>query len=534
VRNGLVVEAPDLQEVSVWQANSRQARWNAADAGAVASRLGPDRLWLDLEWLPGQHWRVELTRSGRRECLNLTAPLKPSPLLVASIGLEDVDYTGPNSGGSPNTEVSFSPDGKRLAIGSYGGWLRVVECRGGREVFSRKMAEGMVKRIVWSRRKGRQVLFVGEQSPDGFLYCLDAESGDEIWRYRTADDVDTSTVSADDSRNRIYNLPGIYQLRALDNGDLLAVSTHGWYKADQWISKCVVYGFSGEDGRRKWRWPRKDTFPHSITWFGASDSGGVLAFTPHRVRPAEGKHPVYPGGLFYCLNGENGKLLWKYAIPPLKPYYSSAGTWQGICVAPDGRHLFLGLNDGRAMLFSDKPRRPPAPLWVRNLGTPVMVGDVPVTSAVNYASMTNNAVYLGLPNSIIPSSAGSQRNRRPTPHPMSNYLVALDMRGRILWNWHSQGTAQGVFVSGDGRWVATAVTSGRTTPDLNLFGLTLFDTARPGGGANKLVFHLPTMGPLHFQGAVSPKGRYLAVSEFPYSRDEGKTIYGRYQVHIIH
>lgn len=396
------------------------------------------------------------------------------------------------------------------------------------------MAEGMVKRIAWSEVNGRQVLFVGEQSPDGFLYCLEADTGREIWRYRTADDVETSTVSEDDSRNRIYNLPGIYQLQALDNGDLVTVSTHGWFKGDQWITKCVVYGLRGDDGRLKWRWPEKDTFPHSITWFGASDSGGVLGFTAHHVRPADDMHSQYPGGMFYCLNGDDGRLLWKYAIPPLKPHYSSAGAWQAVCVSPNGRRLFLGLNDGRAMLFNAAQGSRPAPLWIKDLGTPVMVGDVPVTSPVSYAAMSNAVAYMVLPNSIIPASSGNQRNRRPTPHPMANYLVAMDMRGRVIWNWHGQGAFQGVFLSRDGRWVATALTSGGMTPDLNLFGMNLFDVTLPGGGADKLVFHFPTVGPLHFQGAVSPRGRYVAVSEFPYSSDEGKTIHGRYQVHVIH
>ena len=287
---------------------------------------------------------------------------------MASIELEEVDYAGPNSGGSPDTEARFSPDGQRLAIGSYGGWLRVVESRGGREIFSRKMAEGMVKRIAWSKIKGRGVLFVGEQSPDGFLYCLEADTGREIWRYRTADDVETSTASEDDSRNRIYNLPGIYQLKALSNGDLVAVSTHGWFKGGEWVTKCVVYGLRGNDGRVKWRWPAKGTFPHTITWFGASDSGGVLSFTAHHVRPPGGMHSQYPGGIFYCLNGDDGRLGWKYVLPPLKPYYSSAGTWQSVCVSPDGRHLFLGLNDGRAMLFSDIQGSAPAPLWGKKAG----------------------------------------------------------------------------------------------------------------------------------------------------------------------
>jgi len=534
VRQGLVVEARGLEGVSAARDGRVLAAWGGGGQTGRVLLLGPGRVWLVVDWRPGQRWTVEATTGQGKRRLGLTAPQRPSPLLVSRVDLEPVDPSNPEMGGGPDTEVRFSPDGGRLAIGSFQGWLRVVDALSGRELFARKMAEGMVKRIAWGRQGGREVLYVGEQSPDGFLYCLDAANGREIWRYRTADDIETASVSPDDNRNRIYNLPGVYQLRALPGGGVVALGTHGWRRQGKWLNKCLVYGFSGRRGRLKWRWPAKRTFPHSICWFGLSASGRLLAFTSHRSLRSGRSGPEFPGGSLYCLNGVAGGLLWKYRIPPLEPYYRRASTWQGVTVAPDGKHVFLGLNDGRGMLFAGRPPQPPGPLWVRDLGTPVMVGDIPVAAPISYAVMSNRVIYLTLPSTIIPASTGSQRNRRPVPHPLSNYLVALDLSGRTLWRWRCPGSPQGVFLSRGGRWVATAVTSRRGSPDTDLFGLSLFDTTRPGGGAGKLVYHYATEGPLHFQAAFSPDGRFIAITEFPYSLDEGKNVHGRYRVHILH
>jgi hypothetical protein len=35
-------------------------------------------------------------------------------------------------------------------------------------------------------------------------------------------------------------------------------------------------------------------------------------------------------------------------------------------------------------------------------------------------------------------------------------------------------------------------------------------------------------------GDVSASGRYIAIAEYPYSPDEGRTMQGEYQVHVVH
>jgi outer membrane protein assembly factor BamB len=534
VRQGLVVQAHDLTKLSVARDGKVMAAWDAEAPGAGAVRLDAHRLWLNLDWQPGEEWRLEVAGRQGKQRLSLTAPQRPSPLLVSRTNLEYVLPSRPAMGSNPDTEVRFSPDGSRLAIGSIRGWLRVVETMTGRVVYAKKMAEGMVKRIAWGRHGDREVLYVGEQSPDGFIYCLDAADGGEIWRYRTADDVDTSTATADDTHNRVYNLPGLYQLLAFPGEELVAVSTHGWYRDEKWATKCLVYGISGLDGRIKWRWPRDKVFPHSITWFAASADGGTLAFSTFRASATMGADPDFPGGALYCLDGKRGVLSWLYRVPPLMPYYRRPSCWMGVAVSPHGERICLGLNDGRAMLFSSRYQGRPAPLWTKEVGTPVMVGDIPVAAPISYAAMDDRIAYLALPNTVIPASTGNQRSRLPTPHPMSNYLLAVDLGGDILWRWRSPGATQGMFLSRDGRWAATGITADRGSRDTNLFGLALFDTTRPGSGAAKLLYHYACEGPLFFQADFSADGRFLAVTEYPYSLDEGKTVYGRYRVQVIH
>ena len=76
VRGGIAIEAAGLERASVWLGDTQKAAWSAADG--ARQLLGPGRLWLGLAWQPGQKWRVEVIREGRREQIDITAPRKPS------------------------------------------------------------------------------------------------------------------------------------------------------------------------------------------------------------------------------------------------------------------------------------------------------------------------------------------------------------------------------------------------------------------------------------------------------------------------
>lgn len=527
VRGGLAVVNPPSGTLRVsCQGQIMLDSTRPADKASVLALAG-GRWLLRFPWIPGQRYTL---RTGSLERV-LEAPAKPSPLLIARLNLEYLPHNDSSMRGSPDTDLCFSPDGRLLAIGSFLGYLRVVEPLTGQVLLQRKLAEGMVKRLAWGETGGRRVLFVGEQSPDGNIYCLDASSGEEIWRRRLADELGEGRPTADQWHS-IYNLPGVYYLRLLSDGDLLCVATFGRFVGDDFLHDCRVYRLDGSTGRPCWLWPPQENFTAGITWAGASADGVTLAFISHNTYGRQQTDSHYREGTLYCLDGRSGRERWSHALPPLEPYYHRVGSWMAVAVSPDAKHIALGLNDGRGIVFDARDGN--GPRWVKDIGTPILVGDVPVAASVGYAAATDQVVYFATSVTTIPSGQTNSRTRRPSPHPRANYLLAFDWAGAMLWQRQAPGSGQGIFVSSDGRWLATAVSQDRGRQGVDQYGLTLFDTNRPGGAQAKLLYHYPTEGPVFSQVDFSPDGLLLAITESSYSPDEGKTVHGSYRVHIIH
>ena len=525
VRGGLTIEHFGERAWQLSRNGVKVRKWYPGTQMKGVIRLSGDRIYTEVPWKPGD--RFTLSVDG--QSLRLTAPQRPSPLLVASIDLENLKPHGGRMGHNPDTQVRFSPSGDRLAIGTIKGRLVLVEIPSGRKRWSRKLAEGMVKRIAWGTLNNHRVLYVGEQSPEGLLYCLDAANGEEIWRFDPSPFLGRRSVSSD-KKNRVYNLPGIYYLRVTPGGDLLLLGVHGRYIGQDYVNDCLVWRLEGDSGRVLWRWPQKVTFPYGITWVGASADGRTLAFISHNTFGPIVDGP-YMHGTLYCLDGMSGSERWHYRVPPLEPYYSRVGSWQGISVSSEGDLVILGLNDGRAMLF-DAEKGGQGPLWTLAVGTPVMVGDLPVASPISYTRLSRNTVYLAMPSTTIPAGARAGRHT-PQPHPHARHFFAYDHHGKLQWQYRTEGAAQGIAISADDRWVGTCVGASHVRDDREHFGMTLFDTLAAADG-DPLVYHYATEGPVFFQADITPDGRYLALSESPYTLDEGKTIYGSYRVHVIH
>ena len=154
------------------------------------------------------------------------APELATPYPLWKIPLEDVRDAA--AGGTwPDCVVQFSPDNRRLAIGSFEGWLRIIDCYTGKTLWSERLAEGMIKRLAWTFDGLR--LYVGEQSPDGRLlaYEVGKETAGELrlhlaWSVRLADQLESSRPPAHD-RFGIYTLPAVYDMQVADDGDRKSV-----------------------------------------------------------------------------------------------------------------------------------------------------------------------------------------------------------------------------------------------------------------------------------------------------------------------
>ncbi len=451
----------------------------------------------------------------------------PGLRLLYRVSLEDVSFYV-RAGHQPDAFLAFSPDEKFLAVGTFLGRLLLLKARTGEILWERHIPEGMVKRIAFSPN-GRTIYY-GEQSPDGFIYAADRETGRIRWRFRLADDLLPGEPPEKGDVYGIYRQPGCYRLKVLANGDLLVLGLHSWYdrRHEVWRRLSRLYRLTRE-GKQVWAWPEEGPAKLTLIFADADRSGRVVATVA--LSPSEDLPKDYPlsANTLYVLDGENGRECWRYQIPPLKPYYDRVSVWESVRVSPKGRYALIGTADGRAFIV-DLARKK---VKIVALGVPMEIGGFPVAAMINYGYALKDTFYFLTGTSSLPYGLPMAIDRPAGPHPQANTLFALGPGGRIKWRFTSDFRLQGIAADQEGRIVAVAVGgSRRSLRKTRQFGIFVFDTRRPGGGLEKLVGYFPTEGPCFFHLAVSPQGHLVALVETPYLTEEERLV-GRYQILVL-
>lgn len=160
---------------------------------------------VEMEWKPGE----SVTVAG----VTTVAPKLAECVALGSVPLGDMSRMVVAGAPAPDTDLAFSPDGSRLAIGSFGGEVVVVDVATRAVVARRQLAEAMVRRVAWS--EDGATLYAGEQSPDATLHALDSGTLVDRWTVDLADRVGHSALPAGEDLYGVYTLPGIYGLDVL-------------------------------------------------------------------------------------------------------------------------------------------------------------------------------------------------------------------------------------------------------------------------------------------------------------------------------
>jgi outer membrane protein assembly factor BamB len=455
--------------------------------------------------------------------------MRAGAVVVLSETLEDVHPGSVTSGGEPDASLSFSADGRLLAVGTFGGRLRVFDTESCRCVFERRMPGAVVKRVAVSPDNAR--VYAGEMSYDGFVMAFDLVTKKELWRFRLADELRTSTPAKPDDFFAIYSYPQAYAMRAVHD-DLIVDGFHSWNDAGRPRHLSRLYRFDGRTGRAVWRLPEDAPLSRNISWFDLD--GSHLVFSAYQwEKPAAGD--AEPQAAVGLVDLASGKLLDRQVFEPLAPFFDTVPMWYGLALDETGEAA-VGLMDGRAAILrvrsaGDGGHPTLGVVRKMDLATPVEVTGVPIYAGVGWAASSGRMLFLLTDGRLVAPSASAQGKAARADHYNSNTLFVFDgPTGKLLWQWKLTTTAEGV-AAGKGI-VAVSTQQSYSSDDPMDYGVTVFDASAPGTPVEKMRYRYPTAGPI-VALAVSPDGKTIAAVEAPVRLSDGMTVIGKYRLHIL-
>ena len=536
VRDGIVIELEERLKTSNQLDSPSLAIRGASES---AEELGPS--WIDdqralatYDWKPQTDYHIALRSTDDRLFeTNITAPLKPLPYRIRTVELEEpLSLLANLQNPAKPTTIAFSPDGKQLAVGTNAGHVAIVNPLTGDRVWKTRISEGYAKHAAFSPDGKR--FYIGEQSADGFIYAYDLSTTKPtlLWKYRMADDIDTSAPQNPDDVYAWVQYPGPYRISATEEGDLLVAGNHSWTKDGVALKKAQLYRFDGETGTVKWKWPPNQILPMTISWFDYSRDVKTVA-TLGYVRGGEDTGD-FRSGTLYVINGETGEPAWEYTFDPLKPYFEEVTFWRGVSVSPDGGFINVTTDDGRAFIFNAIPE--PAEtklLWNTNLTTPLEVSGIPIIATNGTIAATNAFALFVTGDTFIPYHLQQGAQRPPSAHPNGMTLFAHAWSGEKAWQWTLENMPQGLEVDGSGWYAVISVSKRGANVEEQLHGVSIFDLTAEGGSLSKYLYTYRIEGQLPYDTIdISAGGQFIALVETPITLPD-ETVRGRNQVHII-
>ena len=502
---------------------------------STTQQIDANRVLLQFPWQPNQNYQFRLNDSKT----TATSPLKPEPYLVQTVELDDLLSLMENlrqpakptaialgNGSVPNTE--------RLAVATDSGHLAVLQPITGEVLWKTRISEGYVRRMAFSPNSS--LLYVGEQAVDGFIYCYDlaAEKSTFRWKYRTADDIETSTPSNPDSVYAWVSYPGPACMRTLPNGDLLVANVHSWTENDTPRKMSQLYRFDSETGDVIWKWPRDSATSKIIRWFDVSADGktlGLVTDSGHNLQGSPTDENGAGDGKLVVLNTADGTEKWHADIEPLREYFPQVTFWKGVSVSPDGKFINLTTDDGRAFIFDVNKLEP---IWKENLTTPLEVSGIPIVATAGTIGATDAAALFVTGDTYIPYHLRKGAQKPSAGHPNGMTLFAYSWSGEKIWQWQLENMPQGLRIDKKDRYAVLSVSKRTQDPNESLHGVSVFDLTAEGSGLAKYLYTYRTEGQLPYDTlAISRDGAFIVVVEVPIAMSD-ETVRGKSRVHVLY
>ncbi len=538
VRTGVVVETEHrdgLSEKEIGVAAVSDGTAHELAEGLTIQRLDANRALLRFRWQPNQNYQFRLNDST----VTATAPLKPVSYLIRTVELDGLLSLMENlRQPAKPTAIALGhgngPQTERLAVATDSGHLAVLQPITGEVLWKTRISEGYVRRMAFNR--DGTVLYVGEQAADGFIYCYDlaTEKPTLRWKYRTADDIETSTPSDPGSVYAWVSYPGPSRMHTLANGDLIVASVHSWTENGTPLKRSQLYRFDGKTGDVIWKWPRDGAVSRIVRWFDVGADGKTVALITdagHNLQADTADESGAGNGRLSVLSVEDGVERWQTDIEPLTPYFSQVTFWRGVSMSPDGRFINVTTDDGRAFIFAvDSPEA----VWQENLTTPLEVSGIPIVATSGTIGATDAVALFVTGDTYIPYHLRKGAQRPSAAHPNGMTLFAYSWSGGKVWQWQLENMPQGLRIDAEDRYAALSVSKRTQDPNESLHGVSVFDLAAAGGGLSKYLYTYRTEGQLPYDTlAISADGAFIVVVEVPMMLPD-ETVRGKNRVHVLY
>ena len=535
VRTGVVIETEHKEGISdkISVATVFDGTAHALAEVPTIQQLDTHRILLQFTWQPNQGYQFRL----KDHLTTATAPLKPVSYLIRTVELDGLLSLMENLRQPAKPTAIALGHGKapythKLAVATDSGHLAVLQTVSGKTLWKTRISEGYVRRMAFSR--DNSLLYIGEQAADGFIYCYNFAASESTlrWKYRTADDIETSTPSNPDSVYAWVNYPGPACMRTLANGDLLVASVHSWTEKDTPRKMSQLYRFDSETGDVIWKWPRAGATSKIIRWFDVSADGRTLALVADSGHNLQGDTADESGkGRLTVLNAGDGTEKWRTDIEPLREYFTQVTFWRGVSISPDGKFINVTTDDGRAFIFDVSG---PEPIWQENLTTPLEVSGIPIVATSGTIGATDAAALFVTGDTYIPYHLRKGAQRPSAAHPNGMTLFAYSWSGEKIWQWQLENMPQGLCIDEKDRYAALSVSKRTQDPNESLHGVSVFDLTADGSGLSKYLYTYRTEGQLPYDTlAVSADGAFIVVVEVPIAMPD-ETVRGKNRVHVLY
>lgn len=410
--------------------------------------------------------------------------------------------------GQPYDRMGFG-GGLVRAVPKRGGWIVGTEqgkvlrlTREGREIWSHSLGMGAIQSLTVT--KDGMIVYVGEKSPDGWLYAVNAETGDVLWKF-SGKDVIGMDLSIRSEPSPVHS--------AVDQAGNVYVSFYRFSTAPdgsrKYIGRIIALTPSGEE---LWKYPKEKNLDAWVAWDTVSDAAGRVAFGTSNYDHAD---TLMYNKNIYLLDQKNGKELGSISIPA-DPHFTSVTMRNGPNFSEDGTLLAGMTSDGRGFVFDGEGHLK----WMRQVSGPQEIGTMWINASGRDAYVLENGVIFGTINTF---SRENWQLPSPVLHPSSNTLFFFTREGEFIWKYQAGGEIEEISTANN--TAALAIGRNVRTHDYRVHGMSAVDLQ-----SGKLLHFYHTEGPVQ-SAAISDDGTSMAGIEVPAVTPNGKLI-GTYQLHI--